>query len=156
MASSRSNALGLPMPLAAVRRAASLAALLATRSICVGASSKRSIRPSNWLSMPPILAICSSARPSCWPISESWCSTWCRLSSLELSCSATSSFKAISAMRALRLETSEDGIAASRPVPPAVYVYMSAVMRWPFLRAASTTSMTLSIFDQFDCPAAFR
>ena len=45
---------------------------------------------------------------------------------------------------------------ASKPVEPAVYVYMSAVIRSPSFRAASIFAMAWSIFDQFAAPAAFR
>ena len=47
-------------------------------------------------------------------------------------------------------------MAASRPVAPAVYRYMSAVMRSPSARATSTRAITLSSFAQFPAPAAFR
>ena len=45
---------------------------------------------------------------------------------------------------------------ASKPVAPAVYVYMSAVIFSPSRRAASTFSITRSSFGQFASPAAFR
>ena len=43
----------------------------------------------------------------------------------------------------------QGGIAASRPVAPAGYVYMSAVIFSPAARAASTLAITWSIFGQF-------
>ena len=45
---------------------------------------------------------------------------------------------------------------ASKPVAPAVYVYMSAVTLRPSRRAASTFSMAASIFGQLAWPAALR
>ena len=46
------------------------------------------------------------------------------------------------------------GIAASSPVAPAVYGYMSAVIRSPEARAASIRRNASSSFPQFERPAA--
>ena len=48
------------------------------------------------------------------------------------------------------------GMAASSPVAPAVYAYISAVIGSPALRAASIFAIASRIFGQFFCPPALR